>query len=83
MRKRKFAEEQIIGFLTQAEAGIAVVEICRNGRFSDATFGQRVQRNGWPDPLQSSVPSRRAPATAAMQDSLDFLERALAAIRRG
>jgi putative transposase len=38
MRKRKFTEEQIIGFLKQAEAGMAVAEICRKGGFSDATF---------------------------------------------
>nr|WP_157359552.1 IS3 family transposase [Caldimonas brevitalea] len=38
MRKSKFSEEQIIGFLKQAEAGIPVAEICRKGGFSDATF---------------------------------------------
>ena len=38
MRKSKFSEEQIIGFLKQAEAGMPVVEICRKGGFSDATF---------------------------------------------
>jgi len=38
MRKSKFTEEQIIGFLKQAEAGMAVAEICRKGGFSDATF---------------------------------------------
>jgi putative transposase len=38
MRKSKYSEEQIIGFLKQAEAGIAVAEICRKGGFSDATF---------------------------------------------
>lgn len=38
MRKSKFTEEQIIGFLKQAEAGMAVAEICRMGGFSDATF---------------------------------------------
>ena len=38
MRKSKFTEEQIIGFLKQAEVGMAVAEICRKGGFSDATF---------------------------------------------
>ena len=38
MRKSKYSEEQIIGFLKQAEAGMAVSEICRQGGFSDATF---------------------------------------------
>ncbi len=38
MRKSKFSEEQIIGFLKQAEAGMPVAEICRKGGFSDATF---------------------------------------------
>jgi len=38
MRKSKFTEEQIIGFLKQAEAGMAVADICRSGGFSDATF---------------------------------------------
>jgi hypothetical protein len=38
MRKSNFTEEQINGFLKQAEAGMAVVEICRKGGFSDATF---------------------------------------------
>jgi putative transposase len=38
MKKSKFTEEQIIGFLKQAEAGIPVKELCRKGGFSDATF---------------------------------------------
>lgn len=38
MRNSKFSEEQIIGFLEQAEAGMPVAEICRKGGFSDATF---------------------------------------------
>ena len=38
MKKSRFSEEQIIGFLTQAEAGMPVAEICSKGGFSDATF---------------------------------------------
>lgn len=38
MRKSKYSEEQIIGFLKQAEAGMPVAEICRKGGFSDGTF---------------------------------------------
>ena len=38
MKKSRFTEEQIIGFLRQAEAGIPVKEVCRNGGFSVVTF---------------------------------------------
>lgn len=38
MRKSKYSEEQIIGFLKQAEAGMPIKELCRKGGFSDATF---------------------------------------------
>ena len=38
MKKSRFSDEQIIGFLKQAEGGVAIKELCRKHGFSDATF---------------------------------------------
>jgi putative transposase len=38
MKRTRFTEEQIIGFLKQAEAGMPIKELCRQGGFSEATF---------------------------------------------
>ena len=38
MKKSRFTEAQIIGFLKQADAGMPIKELCRKGGFSDATF---------------------------------------------
>ena len=36
--KKRFTEEQIIGFLREAEAGLAVKELCRQHGFSEASY---------------------------------------------
>ena len=38
MKKSKYSEEQIIGILKEAEAGIAVIELCRKYGISDQTY---------------------------------------------
>lgn len=36
--KKRFSEEQIIGFLREAEAGMPVKELCRKHGFSEASY---------------------------------------------
>ena len=36
--KKRFSEAQIIGFLREADAGVAVQELCRRHGFSDASY---------------------------------------------
>jgi putative transposase len=38
MKKVKYSEEQIIGVLKEAEAGMPIVEVCRKYGISDATY---------------------------------------------
>jgi len=38
MRKSRFTEERIIGFIRQADAGVNVADLCRKEGFSTATF---------------------------------------------
>jgi transposase InsO family protein len=38
MKQSRFTDEQIIGFLKQADAGISVKELCRSGGFSQPNF---------------------------------------------
>lgn len=36
--KKRFSEEQIIRFLREADAGVAIKDLCRKHGFSDASF---------------------------------------------
>jgi putative transposase len=38
MRKCRFTDEQVTGFIKQADAGMSVADLCRRERFSSATF---------------------------------------------
>lgn len=38
MKKKRYTEEQIIGFLREADAGVAVKELCRKHGFSEASY---------------------------------------------
>ena len=38
MKRSQFMDQQIIGFLRQAEAGMPVKDLCRKEGFSDVTF---------------------------------------------
>ena len=38
MKPKRFTEEQIIGILKQAQAGMKIIDLCRMHGISDATF---------------------------------------------
>ena len=46
MKKSRFTDEQIIGFLKQVEGGVPVKDLCRKHGFSDATFYKWRRRLG-------------------------------------
>jgi putative transposase len=47
VKKKRFTEQQIIGFLKEAEAGVPVKDLCRKHGFSDAAFyGWRTKFGG-------------------------------------
>ena len=44
--KKRFTEEQVIGFLKQAEGGVAIKDLCRKHGFGDAAFYTRRRKFG-------------------------------------
>lgn len=38
MKKTRYSEDQIIGILKEAEAGLSIIELCRKYGISDATY---------------------------------------------
>ena len=38
MKRKRYTEAQILGFLKEAEAGVPVKDLCRKHGFSDASF---------------------------------------------
>jgi len=61
VKKRRFTEQQIIGLLKEAEAGIAVKDLCRKHGFSDAAFYRWRSKFGGMQvvPLRCKVSARK------------------------
>ena len=38
MKRKRYTEAQILGFLKEAESGVSVKDLCRKHGFSDASF---------------------------------------------
>jgi len=45
MKSSRFSEEQIIGILKQAQAGMKIVDLCRTHGISDVTFYKWCNKN--------------------------------------
>jgi transposase-like protein len=70
MKKSRFTEEQIIGFIKQAAAGMPIKELCRKGGFSDATFYKwRVKYGGTRLPMRGDASAIGASTTCCALSS--------------
>jgi putative transposase len=45
--KKRFSEEQIIGFLKEVDAGIPAKELCRKQDFPEASYYRWRSKFGW------------------------------------
>ena len=77
--KKRFTEEQIMGFLREAEAGVMVRDLCRTHGFSDTSFYAWRAKFG----VREGTESRRLKDLQAENDRLrKLLAQALAELRR-
>jgi putative transposase len=54
MKQSKFTDEQIIGLLKQADAGMSVKELCRSGGLCQPTFYDSHSRFGSTEPSDAA-----------------------------
>ena len=69
--KKRFTEEQIIGFLKEADSGLPVVDLCRKHGFSDASYYKWKAKYGGMDVSE-------AKRLKALEDENSKLKRLLA-----
>ena len=62
----RFIEEQIIGFIKQAEAGMPIKGLCRKGGFRDATFSKWRAKFGGVDVPHARINRSRMALTALL-----------------
>jgi hypothetical protein len=68
MKTTRFTDEQIIGFLKQAEAGMSIKELCRSGGFSQPSFYKcRSKFGGMEGSDASHQRSSKRPCKSAMK----------------